>query len=513
MAPIVHEYTADANVAGPYETRQARNADTGGLGSAIAKFGGQAGAVSDVIQKREAQSEITSLNSQMAQAHADFTGNLDDTLQGADPNDSNISEKFMQSYDDQMGQVADNISTPEGRQYFEKANSQMRAHFQIKSMQGQAALAGDNAVQQTTDSINQYSTSLMNDPGSFESIKGLNGMAVQAMVENGVLPENAAAKLTSTANNQFAKAAVRGTISLDPNSAKQQLAGGAWDSYITGDEKYTLQREADQGISAQGIEQKRQQSVADQQKADAQTGTQNQFLQKMVNNQLSTNDVLHSNLEAFGTGSKEQFIKMIQTAQTEGIKTNPVTYQSLFNRIHLPDGDPNKITDENALNSYMGKGLNLTGINQLRGEIQNRKTDTGRDESDLQKTFLDVVKDRLVKSNPIVGLKDPGGEENYLRYMSDFYPAFQAAKKAGKSPTSLLTPGSPDYMGNNLSAYARSSADIIRSMRSDDGPSPAPPGAFASPVAANGAAAPAKPAVEPRRPGETPSQYRTRVGK
>lgn len=510
MAPIVHEYTADANVPGASETRQAREADTGFVGNALQGLGNAVSGAGAQVQKRAAQSEITDLNAKMSQAHADFTGNLDDTLMNSDPGDKNISDDFMQDYDDKMGEISDSLTTPEAQAYFRRSNAQMRAHFQIASMHGQSLLAGQKAVDDVTGSIDNYSASLLNDPSSFDSVKNLNAMAIQASVDNEVLPQNKAEELKAQSETQFAKSAIRGWINLDPNIAKAQLQSGKWDNYLTGDLKYQLDKEADMGLHAQQIEAKRQQDAAAQQLAQQQTQTQDQFLSKLYTNGLSTKDVLHSNLDPVGSGSKEQFLKMIETAQSQKIKTDPSTFINTWNRIHLADGDPQKITDENQLNGLLGKGLTLPDIQQMRTEIQGKKTQSGQIEADLKKNFLETVKGQLTHSNPMLGMKDPQGDMQYQSFISKFLPAYDAAKKSGKDPTTLLDPTSPDYMGKMATPFVRSPQQIIHSMVTNASPQ----GPFApAPTATQNAAAPASPSVAPRRPGETPSQYRQRTGK
>lgn len=462
--PLVHEYAPDAPVAGPFNTRQARDLDTGNVGNALSRVGTQISDIGSQIHQRDAQSEISDLTAKMAAAHADMTDGLNDTLQKADPGDKTVADNFMQNYDDKMGELGDNLSTPEAQSYFQKANAQMRAHFMVSSIQGQATLAGQKSVDDYKTTVSNNSSALLNDPSSFQLLNNLHGQLVQNMVENGSLPSNKAEELTTQGQGELAKSAVRGWINLDPNLAKQQLAKGQWDTYFSGDVKYQLQKEADQGINAQRIEQNRQQEQQKQVLQQQQTATQNQLLQKITDGTATTKDIMNSNLEPFGSGSKEQMLKLQEQANNEKIKTDSGTYINLFDRIHAPDGDPKKITDENDLNQYLGNGLTLKDLKDLRTEVQGGKTQDGQIAAKLQDAFMENAKHQLTGTNPMLGIHDPQGDEQFQGFLATALPAIEKAKQAGVKATDLFDPKSPQYMGNMLNAFKRTPEQVVQSL-------------------------------------------------
>jgi hypothetical protein len=52
-------------------------------------------------------------------------------------------------------------------------------------------------------------------------------------------------------------------------------------------------------------------------------------------------------------------------------------------------------------------------------------------------------------------MNDPKGGENYLKFMAYALPAYDAGRKAGKSPMQLLNPKSPDYIGQSIDSFTR----------------------------------------------------------
>lgn len=500
MSPRIHDYTADVNPSGPLDLRQAREADTGGVGNALANLGNTVSQVGQQIHQRDAQSEVSDLTADMAQAHADLTTGLADTIKSADPSDPNVASKFMDQYDEKMGDIGDNLETPEAQRTFAKMNASMRGQFQIGSTKAQAALAGENAAQNYNTTVSSYSTSLVNDPTQFDSVIAQNASSIDALKQTHNIAQNDADGMQDESETKLAQNALQGWINPtgmnSPETAIALLKAGKFDDYLDGDEKTAAIKEAETGVGAKTIEANRRQSVQDQVSADQIDQTQNSFLQKLNNNTLSNDDIFKSNLPAFGSGSKEQFLKMID-AQTAGPnETDSDTFHNLTARVFAPDGDPKKITDPNVLNTYIASGdLSVQDGKMLRAEIQ--KTPEGKREQQLKANFLKVAQANLVKPDAL-GVKDPQGQESYQAFTSDFLPAYDKARAGGATAQQLLDPNSPQYMGNMIRPYVKSPQQKMNAMaQSMNFTNPPKPG----------------PTVEQRKPGETISQYLSRTSK
>jgi hypothetical protein len=128
-------------------------------------------------------------------------------------------------------------------------------------------------------------------------------------------------------------------------------------------------------------------------------------------------------------------------------KTNPELFTALFNRIHLPDGDPRKITDENVLNQFVNNGLTYDSYNQLRGEVSGRRTADDRVEGQQKQAFINMVKSSLTATNPLYGIRDPKGEEIYGRWLQQFLSNYDKAIRAGANPEELLNENGPFDLG------------------------------------------------------------------
>lgn len=147
-----------------------------------------------------------------------------------------------------------------------------------------------------------------------------------------------------------------------------------------------------------------------------------------------------------------------ENAQTNGgdTKTYGAGFISVFNRIHAAEGDPNKISDPTQLYGMVGQpgGLTMSGLEKARAEIGGKGTPDGEAESNMRNTFFKVAHAALSGTDDGMGLKDPKGEQIYLRFMAHAYSAIDAAKATGKTPAQIYSPDSPDYVGQSLAPGA-----------------------------------------------------------
>lgn len=528
--PKIREYEQRTDVAGPIQGRRA-SADDQGFSGGLQTLGREISNLGEVIQKRQEQNEVSDLNAKMAEAKAKFGVQLDETMRTADPGDATVTENFLKGYDDYVSAIGENISTRAGRNYFNQTNAALRGHFLQSAATAQADLAGLKAKQDFVATSGNYSSSVLSDPASFGFTKELQNEAIQNYVRYGSLSSKDAVELKALADRKLAVSAVQGWININPEFAKKQLESGKWDGELDGLTKDQMMSQANQALRGEQVDQERKRREAERMKAEAQMQTQNTFLEKMAKNELKVQDVLSSNLDPFGSGSKQQFINMLDQENRSGstMRTDPGTFKDLFERIHTDDSNPRKIRDENDLNYFFGRGLNMESLNQLRAEIQGKRTIDGGIESDLKKGVADIARSTLTRSNPLTGFRDPRGDERYQRFMNYFLKEYSDQRKKGKTPQELLDPDSPGYLGKQISKFAPKGNEVMQDlingltpMEAEELEATTQPTPLVPPeVAAENAKAavgvptpgPEKPAKPVRLPNESAADYLKRIGK
>lgn len=510
--PVIKEYSPNVGAAGVPARSTAAPISDGGVGNATQRLGESLTNFGEAIQKRNEQNELSDLNKHFARIQNQFTAKWNETIRTADPSDTEVASRFIKDFDDEVAPLGETVSTNAARKQFQLNYEKMKGHFSQTAMAGQVELAGIKAKEDYLAVRDNLTASLFNDPSSFEFSAQNHDSAIDTLVNSGRLPRHAAEELKREGKRDLAKSTLRGWMNLDPEGTKQEIASGKWDQYLDGDLKRQMVGEAEQAVRGLEIEEERKKREADKAKAERQDVIQNEFLAKMQKGKLTAKDILNSDLEAFGQGSKHQFLQMLEQDAKQGtsIKTDPSVMRDTFDRIHLPDSDPRKIRNENELNALFGRGLSMESLNQLRAEIQGKKTTAGQIEGDLKKGVLDMAKSQLTRTNPMFGFQDPAGDEQYQKFMTFFLTEFEAQKAKGKTASELLNPDSKDYLGHHIRRFRRTPQEIMESMSgmSRGTPQPTPVDTFGDPLST---AAPAATNPKARKPGESIADWKKRT--
>lgn len=460
--PSIPDYRMRSDIQGPVESRRAHPSENT-IGGGLDVLGKTLQGVGEVLQRRQEQAEVSDLNAKLAQAHSDFTTGLQDEIQKATPGDNTLVQRTADKFDEYMGKIQDGIQTRAGQLHFDSASAELRAHFIQKAAQGQAALAGEKAKNDYKDMLDSQSSALLNDPSSLQMALGMHDQAVQSLVQAGGLPAMKAAELRQQGRQELAKSAVRGWIQLDPSDAKDQINSGKFDAFFDGDVKHQMMKEADVGINAQRIEEERQDKLQEKALKSQRDQVEQDLLAGIMDRgDVSTKDILYGQGKVLEAHQQEHMLHLLETAQKDKLKTDPSTLIGIVDRINLPDGDPNRINSANDISSLFGRGLDQKGVTFAMGLLKRRQTPDGQAESDRVNSVLKYAKSRLVNSNPLLGIKDVQGEENYSRFVTDFYQQLDSQRKGGKTLFDLTDPHSPSYLGRLVNGYVKTPEQILQ---------------------------------------------------
>lgn len=199
-----------------------------------------------------------------------------------------------------------------------------------------------------------------------------------------------------------------------------------------------------------------------------------------------------------------QFKATIQREFASGVraKVNPALFNALTKRIYLPDGDPQKITQPGQITEFMGNGLTFDAKERLLKEMTDAadpKTpfnqQIGNIKATAHKMLTAVAANQFAGPESTFAIQHPElAEEAAYRFGFDLNQRVAAAYKAGKSPQSLFTPGSPDYVLSpaHVASFMPTASDFAARKA-------------AALVGQGGKSV-------PRLPGETPDAYLKRVG-
>jgi hypothetical protein len=523
MAPQIHEYFNEVAPGGPQPIREGRNVDTGGIGDAIAGFGREIGTVQKAQQQQQAQQETSSLIAQFSKLNADASVKLDqDTMDADEDKTKTLSDDFMDDYNDKLDELGSKLTTPEAQQAFEKMAANSRGQFLMASMHNQVSKTGQYAVDNYNDAVDSMSTQVRNDPSALPSVLAQHDQAIQALGQTHGLPQAKIDELQAQGEKQLNKAQFDGYLNLPnggPQIAQNLLNKGQWDDQFNPDELQEMQKTAKTYIGAQQIDQNRRDKAAQDAANAKQESAMEDSLKKIYDNSLSTTDVLHN--QDLDFDHQVTLLNMIKQRSKGDEATNPVVMKDLFSRVVAPDGSPNKITSNDQLNDEYIKGnISYTDLGRLRSELDGRKTDQGKIESDLKSGVLKVAEQALVKPSGLTGIPDPEGEQRLQGFRSWYLNEFEQQRKAGASVQELTTPGSPKYLGNMIKAFMPTAEQLQQSRFGSSSGQPAfePPSVPTPLIKSSPASAPSSAAspravapVPPRRSGESIGDYLKRT--
>jgi hypothetical protein len=246
------------------------------------------------------------------------------------------------------------------------------------------------------------------------------------------------AEVDRDVRQSLAIATMRGVIdTAGPDIALDLMkrnVGGAED--LTADQIKQLQGEAEVAARAAEVEKDRLARRAEKETQLAQEETMSDFVAQVHStggSTLSTREILNSNLTA---AQKEHFLEMTKSGAD---KPNPFVINEAFRRVHLPIGDPQKITTDTELYSLFGRGVDFPALNHLRNEIQNDPL--GADMNKAQDTAATMF------TRSIVGQIQPEvAAEALSRWRAEFSATIQEDIKQGRDPRNRLDPNSKDYI-------------------------------------------------------------------
>lgn len=179
---------------------------------------------------------------------------------------------------------------------------------------------------------------------------------------------------------------------------------------------------------------------------------------------MTADDILNNAKLTPAAAQQMAAMKMAPKNNGEGYGNG---YVDLYQRVHLPVGDPNRISDPSKIYPLAAAGGPLTpaGADKLTGVLNERKSLEGQSREMMKSEFLKGVKDHITGQDLGIGVKDPKGEQLYANYMVAFDKAYQDGIANNKTPAELLSGDGPMFkLSEN---YRRNQADWYSQLISD----------------------------------------------
>lgn len=463
--PHIKEYNNTQTIDPGALSNLGRAQEVGGYQSGLALAGG----INDINQgvkdteNHIAQTETTKLAADMATAHAELADQWRQEVQKADPNDHELASRFMEKVvKPRLEGMGQNLITEQGNSLYSRASAGLAAELFTRSAADQAGLAGEAAITNLDTTKNQLSNVVRGDPSSLENVQSLANITIDGLVSAYGLPREKAEQLGREVRGQIAKSAAYGAADLNPDAALQSFASGRYDKWLDGTEVKAAANYATDKKRTDAAAQRT--AEVEQRRKDADTAERfaGDISSKAVDPDTGREQLQPDYFKAANDYRKLPEAKLSTynelVSAGERILNNPLTHDapgvvtSLLDQTLHPGAD-GPLTRDQVL-SHVGRDLSQSSANfimdQLKDTPQNRTT------TQLINQTLSEAKETLgVGRKDIFGQLLPGAQRDYSTFEAWFLPTLQKQMKAGKDPTQLLNPESPDYMLKDKIPYSR----------------------------------------------------------
>ncbi len=276
--------------------------------------------------------------------------------------------------------------------------------------------------------------------------------------------ENLAAVRATMMGGEAVKSGLDQTLAsiVGPKEAIQSDVAPAWFNQLPWEKQFAVIEDAKQGVIAEQTREKQVLELQNKVQEMQQKKTLTAMTDAAIDGTLTVDQIRKD--PTLDYEGKKAMLEMVQSNLVGPNRKDPTLFNDAFNKIHLPDGDPNKITDERQLLPLVGKGINLDDLDKLRKEIDGRGTQQGEVLGDMKKAFLQQAKDKLVSTNMFKSV-DPTQAANYYNFQQAFLTQWtQKVTVEKKNPYSLLDPKSPDYLGGLIDQFNRTPQQQMKDM-------------------------------------------------
>jgi len=141
-----------------------------------------------------------------------------------------------------------------------------------------------------------------------------------------------------------------------------------------------------------------------------------------------------------------------------------------LSKVYAPPSSPGAITSADQLYKAEVAGqITPAGFERLKKEIDAKSTPEGQAALQMKGAMFNTARSQITSTNPTTGIKDARGDQLFTQWSALALANYDSGIKNGKTPAQLLTPDSPDYVGNTIGNFKRSTNQQVADMLKDAG--------------------------------------------
>lgn len=438
------------------------------IGGGISSLGAPAQGLYDQFVT---QPEISRLTSQAAVGMLALTRQYNATINSSDPNDTTVTQKFFdEALDPYLSKLADQATTPAGRDYVQRYSDSLRAHFGTQAAADQVSRAGTAAVSNYQTGTNSWALAANADPTTAPLALQQSEADVKATVDALNLdPQQAAemtAKLTTSRKAAISLSAIEGMARNNPTQFSQDLEAGKHDDLMSNldpAQQEAARNYAKDQVKADAAAQKAQLTIQAKQDKVAADQAQLKILGSGIpqsdGSMIYTPDQIKGIFQPGGygtmpgvTGPEARALRESMIASNERVANGKATitdaslYQDFSSRSFLPAENPRALKPSEIAQGVLDDKISNADAQKFYKAIQERDPTKAADEKIYSDFISGPAKTLIQGSYTNNAAPDYLASQHWYQFQRDFRQVYEAGLSQGKTAAQLLTPGSKDYI-------------------------------------------------------------------
>lgn len=241
---------------------------------------------------------------------------------------------------------------------------------------------------------------------------------------------------------------------------------------INGKDRIAIEKHLGTAAKAERVDLEHQLTVAKQLADAEEQDNYDTLIDAVLSGDATAKDVIQSPVKgSHKTAAYNLMVAITKAGGQQNMRTDNATYIALLERIHLPDGDRQKLTNKDDLLQFVFRGLLApsgdNSIVSLRAEI-----DGGRSQGDDRVrneawVGINAAASELILPHGGMAKYDTRGNTNLLRWRAEARQIFDDGIAAGIPVSKLSNPDDPEYAGRTIKNYMRTPAQVASDIRED----------------------------------------------
>lgn len=456
--PKIQEYESQINPNGEDTSKQAEGSRIG-IGQGLSALGQGIEQAGEGYKSYQDRHQTIMADAQFSDGKLKAETLNNNRTESFDPDDPEAIANVLKPVDDMKDSIVANLNSTAAVEYVSKKFDTYRDAYLQSALHKNSQLI----AQETGAAVKTASTSYTGSAYQNPDLLDANIDQAKNFVQN--LPGGQGHK--DEIQNQMTRAIVlgagQGMVRDNPDRVLKELDSGTKFDSLNSTDQESLRLKATSAITARERNAQLNEKKAENVQKQQQLQNFKDIYHQVDDGQMDFKTLdQHWTQGMISDKQHELATNRLQSIMDGTMQSDPNAFMDAQRRLRLPDGDPNKITDFEHLTSEYGQGKGK-GLSQQNVQFLSKTflvpKGTDSTENQMWGRVMDDAQKKLIQPT-FVPWGDRPGMANYGKALTAIRADYDTKIKQGLSPTQLLDPNSKDYVGQAITSFQRSRAEM-----------------------------------------------------